>query len=111
MIEKEKWIKLIKEEIQEIADRDFQNRIWIKGQGPQDSSYVELMCRLFDDKHFDAFLKNSTTLELSKELLYKLLVLKEKLEKYQGKKKESQIVNDPQWIKITVIAKEALKIM
>ncbi|MDP2306533.1 MAG: hypothetical protein Q8P18_10970 [Pseudomonadota bacterium] len=35
--------------LRELADANFQQRVWIRGEGPEVSSYSELVCQLFDD--------------------------------------------------------------
>ena len=35
--------------LEELADRSFQDRVWVRGDGPEVSSAVELVCQLFDD--------------------------------------------------------------
>ena len=43
------WIQAIIEVLEEFSSQEFQERIWLKGLGPEVSSYEEAMCRLFDD--------------------------------------------------------------
>lgn len=33
----------------ELASTAFQERVWVRGEGPEVSSYVEVVCQLFDD--------------------------------------------------------------
>jgi hypothetical protein len=40
----------------EFADSEYQQRIWIDGEGPEMSSYREALCRIFDDAHVEDFL-------------------------------------------------------
>jgi len=35
--------------LRELADFDFQKRVWLSGAGPEMSSFVEAVCGLFDD--------------------------------------------------------------
>ena len=35
--------------LKELGDEEFQWRVWIRGEGPEVSSGVECVCRLFDD--------------------------------------------------------------
>ena len=40
---------LLVECLRQLADRSFQERVWVRGEGPEVSSYVEMVCQLFDD--------------------------------------------------------------
>jgi hypothetical protein len=53
------WLNLILQALQKIADRDYQNRIWVQGidEGIVDS-YIETMCNLFDDADVENFIAN-----------------------------------------------------
>ena len=40
---------IILESLEELADIQFQERVWVKGKGPEVSSLEEAICGLFDD--------------------------------------------------------------
>ena len=37
------------EGLRDLADRSFQERVWIRGEGPEVPDFVELVCQIFDD--------------------------------------------------------------
>ncbi len=43
------WTHNIVQCLRTLASQDFQERVWLKGEGPEFSSYEEEMCRFFDD--------------------------------------------------------------
>lgn len=51
-MENDIWLKKTAEVLREFSSREFQERVWLKGLGPEVSSYEEAMCRLFDDIGF-----------------------------------------------------------
>jgi hypothetical protein len=46
------WISYVLRVIEEFSSREFQERVWLNGFGPEVSSYEEAMCKLFDDYRF-----------------------------------------------------------
>jgi hypothetical protein len=52
IMENKLWISKILEVLDEFSSQEFQERVWLNGQGPEVSSYEEAMCRLFDDLGF-----------------------------------------------------------
>jgi Rod binding domain-containing protein len=110
-MEKEKWVKAIKEELEEMADKELQERLWISGDSYEISSYVELMCRLFDDKRFPEFIAKGKSIGLTETIIDKLSKLEEALDGYKEKKTDIEIINDPKWDVIRNMAKEVLILM
>ena len=55
------------EAIEEIADAEYQARVWVQGEGPECSSFVEAMCGFFDDAQAGYVLKNHKEFRLSPE--------------------------------------------
>lgn len=99
--------------IVETSDITLQRKMWLNENNDLGliSSYVELMCSLFDDFYFDDFidstaakigLPNSTILELNK--------LRDMLNNYnEGNKSDEEIINDSEWLKVVEQAQEVLK--
>ena len=52
------WLQNMTCVIEEFSSAEFQDRVWLKGLGPEVSSYEEAMCRLFDDLGFSRLLDN-----------------------------------------------------
>ena len=100
MIDKNEWLDRIEEFLEEISDVEFQERVWVRGEGPEVSSYSDLMCGLFDDFSFDAFLDESWgQFDLSETLHEELLRIRSQLNQFDpGNPMNSEkIVNDPMW--------------
>lgn len=56
MMDQETWLRRILATIQDLADRDYQERIWIRGEGPEADSSTEAICRLVHDYDLQGFL-------------------------------------------------------
>lgn len=109
MMNKQEWLQGIYKIVTEISDRTFQERIWIKGEGPQVSSWTEVICRLFDDYDFDSFLDEyATQIGISSTLHKHLYQLRDKLNTYQQKETDAEIVVDPEWQQISQFAQDIL---
>lgn len=109
MIDNYEWLKDVRSVIREIADPEFQERVWVRGEGPEVSSWTEAMCKLFDDYHFDDFLdKDWQQFGLSSQLHESLDCLRIQLNEYEEKETDAEIVSDSKWQKNMNIAKEVL---
>jgi hypothetical protein len=49
MMEYDDWINSIVTVLEEFASQEFQKRVWLRGEGPEVSSYEEVVNRFFDD--------------------------------------------------------------
>ena len=99
------------ETIAEISDKNFQERIWIKGIGPECSSFEEAICDFFDDG--EPILKNYKEFGLTDKQYEEVIQLQNELQKYCDKTPEivdnKEVLEDPEWAKIRKIAKEVLE--
>lgn len=110
MIGKNNWIKNIYSCIKEISDENFQQKIWVNALGPEVSSYTEIMCMLYDDFKFDEFIQNKKELAIPEELFNLLVKLNDMINQYQEKDSDKEIINDPKWHEIVLLAKDIIKI-
>ncbi len=99
--------------IANIADPEYQNRIWIKGEGPQCSSFEETMCNFFDDYEAEDVLNKYKKYGLSSRQYRMLKKFYKCLRNYSDKTTafyDIEIVNDLKWHKIQKMAKEVLEV-
>ena len=109
-IDKYKWLNGIQNAIQEIANSEFQERVWVRGEGPEVSSFTEAICRLFDDYNFDDFLDEHWHIfGLSSQLYRMLRKLRNLLNEYEEKETDAEIVKDEKWDEIREYAKDVLQ--
>ena len=94
----DKWIENTYRDILELSDFDIQKKSWLGNDPHYSSSYVEIMCSLFDDNDFDNFIDESEKLGLSYKLVNELNKLRELLNQYdEGDKTDEEIIEDPLW--------------
>lgn len=106
------FINNILEDIKELSDLNLQRKLWLNENNDTGliSSYVEVMCRLFDDNKFDDFINLiAPKVGLSQELIFELNKLRYLLDNYTEKETDEQIINDPEWKIIVLQAKNVLK--
>ena len=96
----------------ELSDSSLQRKLWLNQNNDTGliSSYVEVMCSLFDDFHFDDFVdKTAAEIGLSDDTILELNNLRELLNNYKEKESDEEIINDPEWEKIVEQAKIVIK--
>jgi hypothetical protein len=57
MMRKDVWQQKLLSAIKEIADKRYQDNVWLEKNPMKCSSYTEAICRLFDDFDLDGYLK------------------------------------------------------
>lgn len=100
--------KNIYNDISELSDLSLQRKLWLNESNDTGlvSSYVEVMCRLFDDSGIDDFIDvTASKIGMSNELISKLNRLRVLLKGYKEKDSDEEIINDPEWEKIAEQAK------
>ena len=110
-MEIDEWLRKVLGVVADIGDREFQERVWIRGEGPEVSSFDEIMCTLFDDSQLDALIDECRSLGLHKEGIDGLAGLRDALNAYpdrEDRSSDAEIVRDPKWIEITERANEVL---
>lgn len=56
MRDRETWQTRILEALRSLADAGYQERVWVRGQGPESDSSTGAICRLFNDYGVEGFL-------------------------------------------------------
>lgn len=93
----------------DISNKEYQKRVWIRGEGPEIDSFVEAVCNFFGD--CDPMLEKYKEFGIS-DSQYRIL------QKFRDRFKIFSNANDfpeefidiPEWAKIMDMAKEVLKI-
>ena len=98
--------------ITELSNPSLQRKLWLNENNDTDliSSYVELMCSLFDDFQFDVFIdKTASKAGLSRDVILELDKLRILLNNYNEKESDEEIINDPEWGKIMEQAQKVIE--
>jgi len=95
--------------INHISDKNYQYRIWIRGEGPEVDDFDETICNFFNigDPILDDYKKFRIT-----ESQYK--IIKEFRDRFRDFADENDLpeefIHTPEWGKIMEMAKEVLKV-
>lgn len=103
--------KNIYDDITELSDLSLQRKLWLNQNNDTGliSSYVEVMCRLFDDNEFDVFIdKTAFEIGLSEDVIFELNKLRTLLNDYNEKESDEDIINDLEWGKVVEQAKKVI---
>lgn len=106
------WLENIRCMLREFSDDDYQDRVWVKEEGPEVSGYNDAICGLFDDYGFDEFLSFSSDQYLiSKKQIRALEIFRDAINEFndtQPRESDEQIVQKPCWAEIRAKASAAL---
>jgi len=101
--------------IEIFSDREFQERIWRLGLGPEVSSYDEEMCGFFDDVEGDALVdRDWRELGLTRAQASALRRMRDTLNAFDAKMPQTrprstpEVLDHPDWPKVREIATETL---
>lgn len=101
------------EDIVEISDSNFQKEVWLGKNPTKCSSYIEVMCRLFDDNMFDTFVDyDAYKIGFTQRTIIKLNKLRKELNNYKEPdvNDDMKIITDSNWDKIRQIAHLAIEL-
>ncbi len=91
-----------------ISDKEYQRRVWIRGEGPECDSFDETCCGFFDDYNyvFENY-KDYWITDVQYQVLEKLWV---KFRAFSRKHDwPPDFIDTPEWDKVTLLAKEVLQ--
>ncbi len=99
------------EVISGIADREYQERVWIRGEGPECDDYTESICHFFDDG--DPIISNYEGYEITKRQLDSLIKLREAVQDFNSSVRFElgpDFLYSAEWINITLMAQQVLQV-
>lgn len=114
MLSKEQWTNDIIQFLKQIASEEFQEKGWVKGEIHDYCRFASTICGLFELSDFDDFIDQyAAQFGLNEQQIMKLDMLRNALNDYiteHGCYQEPEtVINDPEWIRIRKLAKEALE--
>src|SRR5579872_2811997 len=109
MTPKDVWIHNVIESLKEIASAEFQEKGWVKNEVHDYCTFVETMCGLFDDSHFDEFIdEKAADWGYTEEQIEKLDKLRDALNAFDAEhgcyEDPAIIVKNPDWLRIRGMA-------
>jgi hypothetical protein len=111
MMDRETWRRNLVSVIKDLADAGYQERVWVRGAGPEVDSMTEAVSRFFDDYDVDGFLAASARGSiLSAGQQASLTTLRDALDAFhkRGRINDRSAIRQPEWREIQELAAEAL---
>jgi hypothetical protein len=113
MMDRETWLRRILDATRDLADERYQERVWVRGEGPEVDSSTEAVCRLVDDYDLPTFLAEAAKKAwLSKPQLTALERLDVALAHHASNREnadDATMIQSPGWTKIRKLAKATLE--
>jgi hypothetical protein len=113
MMDRETWVRRILEVIRNLADEEYQERVWVRGNGPEVDSSTEAVCRLVDDYDLATFLDEAAkNAWVSKDQIAALQRLDVALARDASNGEDpddATRIQSPGWKKIRKLAKATLE--
>jgi hypothetical protein len=112
MMDQDEWLQNILSVVQNFADAEYQERVWIRGEGPEVDSLVEAYCGIFDDYDLEGFIfhcvQNSW---LSGDQLNCLRLLRDALNEFRfdDQQPDKIAIGDPAWTIVRELAASTLE--
>ncbi|MDL2321861.1 hypothetical protein LJC47_05895 [Desulfosarcina sp. OttesenSCG-928-B08] len=98
--------------LKELSDVEYQKKIWVRGEGPDVSSYTEAICGLFDDTGIGDQLDNikSYGIVISAALDPILQKISDLVDSIGGMETDADVLAHPKWPRVVALASQALKL-
>ena len=113
MMDRETWLRRILEATRDLADEPYQERVWVRGEGPEVDSSTEAICRLVDDYDLATFVAEAgKNAWVSRDQLAALQRLDAALRRYATSGEDADDaarIESPGWNKIRKLAKATLE--
>ena len=107
------WKDNVLSVVKEISDETFQTRVWLRGEGPEVSSFEEAINRLFDDYLVEDFIEEFRKEHGAAGWLDRLQDLRVALDAYADatprQVSPSEVLSDPRWSRIRALAQDVLR--
>jgi len=112
MSNREETLNALLEEIAGISDKDYQIRIWIRGEGPECDDFDETVCRYFDE--IDKLLNNKQDYNLLQNQFNLLSQFDHEFRAFCHNPPQKQclpqfFIDTPEWTYITELGSKVLK--
>jgi hypothetical protein len=97
------------EDIADISDKEYQQRVWVRGEGPECDDFTEIVCRFFHKA--DIFIQDPFVFNLSDIQVEVLKNFIKEFEQFSDANDLPQLfIDTPEWTRITLMAKEVLQV-
>lgn len=108
-IDRKQILLSVLETIEGISNKEYQERVWIRGEGPECDDFDETCCNFFGDG--DPMLENYKDFKITESQYHILKKFRDKFRSFSDENDwPPKFINTPEWGEITEMAKEILQI-
>ena len=94
--------------IEGISNKEYQKRVWIRGEGPEVDNFDEAVCNFFQGG--DIILEKNKSFSITDKQYQILKKFHDEFEAFSDKNNwPEDFINTPEWARIMEMAKEVLK--
>ena len=94
--------------VSHISDKEYQKRIWIRGEGPECDDFTETVCHFFDDGN--PIIENYKDFGITDSQYILLIKFRDEFREFSRRHDFPQeFIDTPEWAKIMKMAKEVLE--
>lgn len=91
-----------------ISDKDYQKRVWIRGEGPEVDDFDETVCHFFQEG--DGIIEDCQEFGITREQNQLLKKFRDEFEKFSDNNDfPEKFIDTPEWEKIRETSKKLLK--
>lgn len=101
----EPWKQMVLDSLEELSDASFQDRAWIRRDGPEISSPSEAVNQLFDDSGLSDLLENGVVFSAQADLT--LRQLSKYVDALDFEQSAEALLDDVRWSKVRELASQA----
>jgi hypothetical protein len=112
MMDRDTWLRRILDTTRDLADERYQERVWVRAEGPEVDSSTEALVRLLDDYELNAFIAEASDKAwVSNDQLAALRTLENALESHVARDQRSSEapIANPAWRRIRKLANATLE--
>jgi hypothetical protein len=114
MMDRDMWLRRILDATRDLADERYQERVWVRAQGPEVDSSTEALVRILHDYELKVFIAEATDKAwVSNDQLAALRTLENALERYVARDDRSSDdavrIATPAWRRVRKLANAALE--
>jgi hypothetical protein len=114
MMDKDSWLERILEAIRDLGDASYQERVWVRGEGPEVDSSTEAISALLDDYDLAGFLSAGGQKRwLSHDQLASLQAFEAALSGYiahdDDRITDAVRITTPEWLELQQLARRTLQ--
>jgi hypothetical protein len=102
----EPWHEMVIQSLEELSDLDFQEKVWVRGEGNMVSSFTEAVNSLYDDSGLNTLMKDG--LVFSSKADQALNELHEYLKTFSPGQPAKSLIASDKWHKVIHLANRAL---